>query len=843
MTDWSSKRFVLTTTLLTLLATAGCKLDPTPAVTITPGSHCIVLEPGASPSEVHAAEDLQSYLDACMDWEIPIVDDPALATGPMIVLGLGPTARDLGVDPDPGSLGEQGFVLRTVPPHIVIAGTPEVGTLYGAHRFLEAFLGVRWIAPGVTETPPAAEILVPATDRLVTPAFQWRNTSYNWPGKDDDFLVRVGDNDGTKGPESPYGIEEAHDGRCHSYFRFVSPGEFFDDHPEYFSEIGGVRVREETQLCLTNPEVLDIVTERMLARMADMPGHRQHNFSQMDYYNYCTCASCTAMNERYGTTGGTQFWFVNQLAERTSAVYPDKLIGTLAYMYTEEPPVDLEIHPNVAVWLCHMYPSCDSHPIATCPVNADYKRRALAWSELTGHLYIWHYVTNFMHYYEPFPNFRAMAADMRFYRDIGVEGVFLQGMGHGGGGGEFSLLRPYYGMKLLWDPDQDPEALRRDFLEGYYGDAWEPIENYIELLHDKVTDDDVHMHLYTNPAVGYLPDDIVARGEALFDEAEGRVQEDPELHERVRVARMPLVYARMFPRNGYEIRWGRLRWKGEIAGLRELFEFLGRMEDHGFQVVREVEGDPLTLLLADLILQLRPKVETIKNDHLRVDVVPLLAGRALRIIDRRTRQTVTAFNVKDSLYFPFCGGLENRVGDIHYYTGWVEPARVTAQTDTSITTEANTFDGFALTRTLTLEPGEPVLHVASTVTNTETQTKTTVFRGHLELDLGNLRETRVRFTNRAGETVDEDMAGVIAGQREGEHYYALDAPDGEWAFSGTKGLEVTHRFDNEEIDFTWLYAYPETLGEVELEIWSPRRTLAPGESATMTQELEVRPVE
>jgi hypothetical protein len=165
------------------------------------------------------------------------------------------------------------------------------------------------------------------------------------------------------------------------------------------------------------------------------------------------------MNAQFGTPGGTQFWFVNQLAQRTAKVYPDKRIGTLAYTYTEAPPKDLTMHPNVAIWLCHMYPSCDSHSIQDCPLNATYKARAEAWSKIASHLYVWHYIVDFTHYYVPFPNFGALARDLRFYKSIGVEGIYLQGMGHDGGGGEFSLLRPYYGMKLLWDPEsRTPDA-------------------------------------------------------------------------------------------------------------------------------------------------------------------------------------------------------------------------------------------------------------------------------------------------------------------------------------------------------------------------------------------------
>lgn len=818
----------------------GSPLEPVTLVSAGQSSHVIVLEPGASPSEVWASEELQTYLRRSTGVVMPIVDEAPTDGTPLVVLGQGQAALGLGVDPDPVELGEQGFVIRTVPPHVVIAGTPDAGTLYGVHRFLEDVLGVRWTAPGVTVVPPRSDLVVPGMDRLVTPAFLWRHTSYRWPGKDDAFRAHVTDNSGSGGADHPYGTQHSHDGRAHSYFWYVSPGEFFDEHPEYFSEIGGVRLRDETQLCLTNPDVLDIVTERMLKRMEDKPNDRQHNFSQKDYYNYCTCDNCSAMNEKYGTAGGTQFWFVNELAKRTSKVHPDKLIGTLAYMYTEEPPKDLEMHPNTAVWLCHMYPSCDSHPIDTCPVDADYKRRAEAWSEISDHLYIWHYIVDFTHYYNPFPNFTAMASDMRFYRDIGVEGIYLQGMGASGGGGEFSLLRPYLGLQLLWDPDRDADALIKGFLQDYYGWAWAPIHEWIQLIHYKVSKDNVHMHLYTNPAQGYLPDEIVYAGEALFDEAEALVMDDPVLLDRVQVARMPLVYARIFPRNGYVIEDGLLKWLGEVASIDELMAFVDRMEAHGFQSIQEMAGDPQNLVMLYAILGADQDVVTIENDQLAVDVVPALAGRALRIRDKASGLGVTAWNNKQVLFFPFHGGLEDRVGDGFKVYGWVEPAIATNITETSLGTSLTTLDGYPIQRVMSLDDTEPILYVKTTVTNPGSGPVAIRLRSHLELDLGDLAQTRVKFQSLAGDTVDEDMTEVIAGLREGKHFYDQDVPADSWTFSGTKGLKVIQGFDNQEIDQTWLYAYPDTLNELEIELWAHRVTLEPGESVSLEQSVEVR---
>jgi Domain of unknown function (DUF4838)/Glycosyl hydrolase family 67 N-terminus len=805
--------------------------------------YSIVLQPGASPSEQLAAEELQSYLKACTGAELAIVSERPVDSAPMIVLGCGPVSEALGVKPDPEDLGEQGYLVQTVAPHLVIAGTSAAGTLYGVYDFIEEHLGVRWYAPGVTKTPEVVEVKLPEVTRLVKPAFLWRQTSYAWPGKDAAFMAHARCNAGGGGADHPYGIQHAHDGRAHSYFRFIGTGEFFDEHPEYFSEIGGVRLGVETQLCLTNPEVLDIVTERMLKRMADLPGHRQHNFSQMDYYNYCECDTCRAMNEQYGTTGGTQFWFVNELAKRTSQEFPDKLIGTLAYTFTEEPPRGMRMHPNVAVWLCHMFPSCQSHPVATCPNNADYKRRATAWAKQCSHVYIWHYPVDFAHYYSPFPNLRAMAADMRFYRDIGVEGVYLQAMGHTGGGGEFSLLRPYYGTKLLWNPDQDADAILRDFLQGYYGAAWEPIWQYISMLHDKVDNENVHMHLYTNPAQGFLPDGLMRRAGQLFNEAEDAVKDDETLLERVRVARMPLTYARIFPRNGYKLEDGKLAFQGDIAPVEETQAFLERMSAHGFQTIREWGGDPSQLMMWTFAGNMPTPYERIRNGHLIVDVLPAFGGRAIRIIHTASAECITSNNVARSLFFPFSGGEETRMGTTHQAPTSSSLAlfSVAEKTGDSVTMEAATM-GFNLRRILTLVPDKPVLRVENVLTNPSDKPKLVLLRSHIEFDLGDLMSTKVSFTNRAGEAVERDMAPIVAGLREGEFYRDEAAPNGTWTLTGSKGLQVTHRFDPEQVRFTWLYAYPADLNELEAEVWADEVTLGPGESMTFAHELEVRPM-
>jgi len=160
-----------------------------------------------------------------------------------------------------------------------------------------------------------------------------------------------------------------------------------------------------------------------------------------------------------------------------------------------------------------------------------------------------------------------------------------------------------------------------------------------------------------------------------------------------------------------------------------------------------------------------------------------------------------------------------------------------------LTIKFTTFDGLEVTRRMELDETAPILRVTTSVRNPKSSAVETAMRHHFEADLGDLATTRVSFTARDGSVVDKDMAAIIAGQREGEHYRDQDTPAGAWTFTGSKGLRLTQRFPDADVDFTWLYAYPTTLGELEIETWTHRRVLQPGESLTLAAEYEIAPVD
>ena len=303
---------------------------------------------------------------------------------------------------------------------------------------------------------------------------------------------------------------------------------------------------------------------------------------------------------------------------------------------------------------------------------------------------------------------------------------------------------------------------------------------------------------------------------------------------------MPLIYARFFPRNGYRIADGSLRFEDRLADKGDLPAFIGLMKQHGFTAIREFYGDnPKLLLQMDALLSTPLEVVTLRNERIAVDIVPALAGRVLRIVDVSSDQCLTAYNRPRSLYFPFCGGLESRVGEQFRQSGWMELAAVTERGQASVTMTLRTGDGFVLTRTVTLMPDAPVVEIRSVLTNPGTQARPARLRSHLELDMGTLRATRVGFTDRAGKRVEREAAAILAGLREGEAYRAQGAPKAAWTFVGDKGLRLTQRVREEQVDFTRLYAFPEDLGELEAEVWGKATVLEPGQSTALEEAIEI----
>ncbi len=559
--------------LLVMIVLVGLSRVALPALRIASDGKSdlvIVVDSTASSSEQFAAQEFQRFLGEISGATLPLSSTRA----PMMVLvGDGAALREIAPDLDIGSLGKEGFVIRTSGPHLILAGGRQRGTLYSVYTFLENYLECRWFSSRVSRIPQQKVIEIPSINVVQKPVLEYREPFYS-DAFDGDWAARNKANSNSARLQEKHGGKVRYSHFVHTFYSLVPPGKYFSEHPEYFALIKGKRTTDGAQLCLTNPDVLRIVVEGVKRWIAQDPEATIYSVSQNDWAGWCECAECKAIDDREESHMGSVLTFVNKVAEAIERDHPDKAIDTLAYQYTRKPPKTVRPRPNVIIRLCSIE-CCFSHPLETCPQNASFRDDIIGWSRIAPRLYVWDYVTNFGNYVMPFPNLDALKPNITFFVQHNVKGIFEEGNYSGGGGGELAELRAYLLAKLLWNPDADVHSLKKEFLEGYYGKAARPIAEYIELLHKKVKDEDIHVHIWSSPTSSYLTDDLLAKAEELFNEAE-KLADDDEVRHRVRVARLPIWYVRIMQPG-----WG------NTQKLKLLDNFMEVAQKAGIDQIRE----------------------------------------------------------------------------------------------------------------------------------------------------------------------------------------------------------------------------------------------------------------
>jgi len=331
--------------------------------------------------------------------------------------------------------------------------------------------------------------------------------------------------------------------------------------------------------------------------------------------------------------------FVKAIAAEVSKKHPEKLIVTFAYSWTEAPPLRVRPHSNVRIRLAPIG-LCQAHPYEQCSRNRFFLDRLKGWSQLTDHLYVWHYFTNFWQYQLPYPNLDELAADIPMYRRHGVVGMFLQGDIGPGYTTEFGELKSYLLAKLLWNPSADAGAIMREFLDAYYGAASPKVREYLELTHREVREaprgKGKPIWTYKSPR---LDPDFLPAAKGIFDGAE-KAAASGAVARRVRKARLSVDWTELLEAKRFILRgdtWGPadpdLFWRRFREIMTEVRSYgLPRLDEWDGFVESERE-------FAQYVKSYH--VATIENDVLKVAVAPGFHGRIISMVDKRTgRQAV-----------------------------------------------------------------------------------------------------------------------------------------------------------------------------------------------------------
>lgn len=423
---------------------------------------------------------------------------------------------------DPGLDKKNSFLIESNDKSIHIIAPSEKLLRYGIYTLLE-YWGFRKFTATLEYTPEITTVRYPKNSKQVhAPSFEYRALFYP-DAFDEDFR----DWHKLDWHINDFGIWG------HSFDRLLPPKDHFSTHPDFFALYEGRRRPES--LCMTNDTVVDLVSKKINAVIAETPDAQFYSISQNDDVIYCECEQCRKINDDFGGPQGSLYYFLNKIAQR----FPQTRFTTLAYLHTYNPPIGIKIEPNIYTLFSPIALNRGTY----LNNNQSFTNTLENWTQTAPNLYLWDYTVQFSNYLSPFPNIYTFSENYKFFKEKNIKGLFVQG--YADVPGDFSELRQYLLAKLLWDVNIDVESVTDDFLRGFYGKAFASIKQYLQLLAESQQQSNQYLDIYSGPVQNrnsFLTPELMDQYDQLILEAEHAVKDNPQIKERVSKLRLALEY-------------------------------------------------------------------------------------------------------------------------------------------------------------------------------------------------------------------------------------------------------------------------------------------------------------
>ena len=531
----------------------------------------IVVDP-RSATDLKAANLLNSFIKKITGTSLPVVSPGTKTERGDIFIESKP-------EQDVPEIHEDGFRFTSDHSTFRITGAKGLGSVYGVVTLLEDYWGVRYYAANSCTFPQKRELILPSgLIRTENPSFQYRQTQAYSLARDSLYKIWHRLKEPAEIFAGGYWV--------HTFDRIMPSAKYGKAHSEYFSFINGQRrPGAASQWCLSNPEVFELVSQKIDSIFKAHPDRKLISVSQNDGNNTCcTCEKCKAIDDVEGSPSGSLIRFVNKLAAR----FPDKEFSTLAYLFSVAPPKHVKPLPNVNIMLCDI----DCYREVSLTENASGKsfmKNMEGWARISNNIFVWDYGINFDNYICPFPNFHILQTNMQLFKKNNVNKHFSQ-IG-GSKGGDFSELRSYVVAKLLWNVNCNVDSVIQSFLKGYYGEAAPSLYQYLKIQQGALLGSNIPLWIYDTPIThknGMLNPPLMKRYRQLFDNAEKAVASDSIFLKRVWQQRLSILYAELeiTRTNGIEdVNWIKnelelFRSRAQRLGVTSLNERNNTIEDY-----------------------------------------------------------------------------------------------------------------------------------------------------------------------------------------------------------------------------------------------------------------------
>jgi hypothetical protein len=479
----------------------------------------IVLSPDAEPAEQYAVWELQHFVWSMTGHTPGLAGRDEVFSGRTVFVGR--AAKGSEVD-SLTPMKDEAYVVAANGSSLILAGKTARGTLYAVYDFLKT-QGCRWFLPGKRgEVVPRHDALtIEAGTRvespdwdvrgiLVHPGHYYHNGSWVNVLGDDYFDWAVRNRINAMWHGGLYTDDMgAHRGYSHTQRLNHSWQSFYpkDGPPEWAPLVNGKRTRyhpsgRPNMVCTSNPDYRDAVVKGVLQYFKDTPQATAFSVSADDQPAFwCECEKCRAMDPDYGkekwqciTTGrltgnphlsmtDRAIDFVNEVAERVSRVYPDKMIEMYSYGSTTAPPTRFKVHPNVLIKVCFW-----SYSPASCSLadtrfehNAETAKRMDGWIKAgTKHFGLYDY-GSYLNPDCPIFWFFPIVDSLKVFHE---KWGFRHYLGETDNTFGPSMMAYNLRARALWDRNIDYRREIEDICRNFYGPAAQEMFNYNMLMHD-----------------------------------------------------------------------------------------------------------------------------------------------------------------------------------------------------------------------------------------------------------------------------------------------------------------------------------------------------------------------
>jgi hypothetical protein len=469
--------------------------------------NCILIPEKATQTEAFAASELQKYIEKITKLRLPIKTDVQEIKGNFFSIGKTSYLKDdliKNIKESENNINDS-FIMKRKQNIIFLAGVTDRGTIYSVYTFLKKYLGVRWYSPGALGEciPARTNIRIGNIDDEEKPDFLMRGMLFSFNHRSKRESLELADwcvknrlnydiltyaykfnpdieNFYKKRGGAIFFLKNGHN--FHSYFFPIT--QYSQKHPEYYPLVKGKRTWSHAQLCLSNPEVIRIMAEKMIAGFDQDPDAIGFGFCKEDGTRHeCECAACRKLDPPNPEIWRGKTFYVtdryikaaNKIAEIVGKKYPDKFINFMAYTNSSKPPVTVKPSDKLIIQLYTGY---------GCPKYENWKKRIDGWTSLAKNVFIcpcWENHINAPMNMTQTDNMKDIIREsMIYFKEKKIHSLLPFTVFSWGIEGCLYNIIP----ELMWKADSDINKIEDDYYKDYYSESGVWIRKFVDLRED-----------------------------------------------------------------------------------------------------------------------------------------------------------------------------------------------------------------------------------------------------------------------------------------------------------------------------------------------------------------------